>query len=271
MANSPQLRVNSIPRYQPLVHQFNLQIPQSCADSSAKIANIRRHIAAAEKLHQELMSIQDKIEFGNKGIVVTGLIRDTCVAFLDLAASILPDRNPAQGTARIASASVGIGDSLGEILSGNANWSTIGIRTVDNINSAVQGKSAGAQLAQLKIRQVTDMAPAAVSAAQRDTAKAKAEAQQGAVNTAFDTVSGVIAMGSTAADDNYSSISRSLSGVKAAYTYNVAVASRLDTYLQDQTDVAAARAGYVQSYRQQIAKLTNDLRAALSEFERCAV
>lgn len=247
-----------------------LQPPTRCATEADKVRNLQNHIAAIQAAHRDMMKANDKIDFGNRAIVVTGLIRDTCVGFLDLAASLVPGK-AAQNVAKAGSTAVSVADSAGEILAGTADPTTIALRTLGNVNGSLKPTSVGGQIAQLKVKQFTNLAPGVVAGVKGDRVKAQAELQKGTINTLIDTVSASVKAASTAPTDKYARTVQGLGVVKAALNYNAAVAARLDTYLNDQTANRISRAEFETSHKTQIRRLEEALRAAQREHTICSV
>ncbi len=84
MAEPSIIKSTANPEVNALYHRNQVATPQSCVDVSGKVSNIRRQIAALDEMTQARMEINRKIAFGNRAILIAGIVQDTCVAFLDL-------------------------------------------------------------------------------------------------------------------------------------------------------------------------------------------
>lgn len=68
--------------------RLRLAPPAQCLAHAQKAANIGRHIQALEDPHHEPMAIQDRLNFANKVYSFARIVKDTSMAFLDLAGAI---------------------------------------------------------------------------------------------------------------------------------------------------------------------------------------
>lgn len=70
-------------------HKFQLAVPQSCAAESEKVLNLRRELAELESHLIEIDKLESRMEFLSMGKLAASFVSETCIGFLDLAASIL--------------------------------------------------------------------------------------------------------------------------------------------------------------------------------------
>lgn len=76
-------------------HKFQIPTPESCGTESEKVARLRAILNDVHEQAAEAERLNSKMGFILKGILVTEIIRETSIGFLDLAASAFASINPA--------------------------------------------------------------------------------------------------------------------------------------------------------------------------------
>ncbi|WP_299684092.1 hypothetical protein [uncultured Tateyamaria sp.] len=97
--------------------------PQSCSGYSDKVANLERTIASVEQDFEEAVALAKRMGYLNNAILVTSVIKDSCVAFLDIGASILDTMGMKQAakTASAGVAAIDIADNGSKWLHGQTS------------------------------------------------------------------------------------------------------------------------------------------------------
>lgn len=242
--------------------------PAACTIHIQKIDNIGRHMRAMEDTHRELMSIQDRLNFANKAYTFARLVKDTSVAFLDLAGAIVGGQAGVVGG--LGNAAIDTAGSISEVAHGQGDATTIALRTANSVVSNLPTKGAGGQFGVMSGQQVIGVANTANemrTAPNIQTAQQKAA--QGGVNLMADSIKGVADMASTAEGDTYSKVGRAAALVKAAYAYDRALNETLEQRLQTEFDIASARQVYIHNNRMVMQRLRRDLTEAMDLLKSC--
>lgn len=130
---------------------FQVAIPESCSGDVEKINNFRKHIAELEAELNEVDKIASRFELISKAKVVSAIVMESSISFLDLAANIFKPINPA------ASNAAGMGVSVirttkdaGDLVNGQKTKSqfvtSLGKNTLDFASSTSKFGSSGAQI-----------------------------------------------------------------------------------------------------------------------------
>jgi len=75
-------------------HHYNVVAPQLCGEEQVKVANLRRLLESTNDDLAEIERYQSKMDFLNSAELVTALVMETSIGFLDLAASAFSSINP---------------------------------------------------------------------------------------------------------------------------------------------------------------------------------
>ena len=78
---------------------FQVAIPESCSGDVEKINNFRKHIAELEAELNDVDKVASRFELISKAKVVSAIIMESSISFLDLAANIFKPINPAAADA----------------------------------------------------------------------------------------------------------------------------------------------------------------------------
>lgn len=130
---------------------FQVAIPESCSSDVEKINNFRKHIAELEAELKEVDKIASRFELVSKAKIVSAIIMESSISFLDLAANIFKPINPA------ASNAAGMGVSVirttkdtGELMNGQKNGgqfvTSLGQNALNFASSTTTFGSSGAQI-----------------------------------------------------------------------------------------------------------------------------
>lgn len=251
-----------------IYRRHQIRPPESCVVHAEKIDNIGRHMRALEDTHRELMAIQDRLNFANKAYTFARLVKDTSMAFLDLAGALAGGQAGVVGG--LGNAAIDTASSISEVTHGQGDAKTIALRSANSIVSNLPAKGAGGQFGVMSGQQILGMATTVnemTSAPNLQTAQQKAA--QGGVNLLADTIKGVSDMASTAEGDRFNKIGRAAALVKAAYAYDRALNETLEQRLQTEYDIASARQVYIHNNRMVMQRLRRDLTEAQTLLQGC--
>ncbi|TWI29905.1 hypothetical protein [Paracoccus sulfuroxidans] len=248
--------------------RLRLDPPAQCIAHAQKAANIGRHIQALEETHRELMSIQDRLNFANKAYTFARIVKDTSVAFLDLAGAIAGGQAATVGSVGVAA--IDTATSVSEVAHGQGDAATIALRTANSANSVLKGPGAGGTFGQMSGQQTIGMAQTVNEMRSAPSAgAAQQKAAQGAVNLMADTVKGVADMASTSESDKFGKAGRVAAIIKAAYGYKAALNDTIEQRLQTEYDIASAKAVYLHNNRLIMERYRKDLREAMDLLNQC--
>lgn len=248
-----------------------LRNPQSCVSQQAKIENIKRHMRALEDTHRELMAIQDRLNFMNKVYTFGRLVKDTSIAFLDMASASFPEP-----VARTAGMGIGAIDTLGavsEAAQGQGTWSNVALRGANAVVSNVKTNSAAETFTQMSMKQVLGTSQNVHDMATAPDRKAALEkGVQGNVNVMADTIKDMADLAEKSDKANagrYQTIGQVAGVTKAIYNYQKALSETFEQRLQTEYDIASTRQLYLHNNRLVMQKLRKDLNEALDLLIAC--
>lgn len=129
-------------------HQYQVFVPQTCQAESQKVTNLRNQIKELESHLVEINKMESKMEFLSTGKLVAAFTAETCIGFLDLAASILsavPGGKAAENVAKNGMASIKFSKDMGEFSTGKINTTQLVYRTSQNIKSVTPADNLGSK------------------------------------------------------------------------------------------------------------------------------
>lgn len=248
--------------------RHQIRQPQTCSVHSEKVDNIRRHMRALEDTHRELLTIQDRLDFANKVYTFGRLVKDSSIAFLDLAGALVSGK--AGVVAGVGKSAVETAGALSEYAHGQIDGTTLSLRVANSAAANIQPNGAGGQFAAMSARQalgtaqtVDDMRNA------RTHDEAISRGIQGNVNVMADTVKDMANMASTSGSDRPARIGRAAALVQSAYNYQNALNETFEQRLQTEYDIASTRQVYLHNNRLAMQRLRKDLNEALGLLETC--
>lgn len=251
-----------------IYRRHQIRSPQSCTVHTEKLENIRRHMQAIEDTHRELMTIQDRLDFANKVYTFGRLVKDSSIAFLDLAGALVGGKAGLVGS--IGNSAIETAGAVSEYAHGQIDGTTLSLRTANAMASAAQPKGAGGQFAAMSARQalgtantVNDMRNAPSHEA------ALASGIQGNVNVMANTVKDMAEMASSAPTDNYAKVGRAAALVQAAYNYQNALNQTFEQRLQTEDDIRSTRQVYLHNNRMTMQRLRSQYGEALELLQSC--
>lgn len=248
--------------------RLRLDPPAQCVAQAQKAANIGRHIQALEDTHRELMAIQDRLDFANKVYTFARIVKDTSVAFLDLAGAIAGGKAATVGSLGVAA--IDTATSVSEVAHGQGDALTIALRTANSANSVLKGPGAGGTFGQMSGQQAIGMAQTVNDMRGAPSAGAgQQKAAQGAVNLMADTVKGVADMAATSESDRYGKAGRVAAIIKAAYGYKAALNDTIEQRIATEYDIATSKAVYLHNNRLIMERYRRDLREAMDLLNQC--
>lgn len=242
--------------------------PESCVDLSEKIANVRKQIKILEEHTAARTSSIKQQQFYNKAIFVSTVIRDTSIAFLDMAASLVPGEVN-QWVAKIGSASVTTSQTVAESLAGQGTLGEKLHRSFDTVVGLLSPKSS-AGIAGVAKAQTASNLTNLVKNSSGDAETKSREAIKFGVNQSLDNAISTIELAKIGKQAPVlDKVGKGLSTLKVAANYGFNLEAAQDAYFSEvyslQTQSFDANMAFVQGMR----KLTKDLETALASFEEC--
>ena len=251
------------------LRQYRLLEGSSCLTLFEKGENIRRHMRALDSANAEMIRIKDRLEFLDKAILVTTLIRDTSHAFLDMAGAALPGADRVSKPALFA---IDGFTSAGELATGQGDAAKIALRTANSVNSVTMpGKYSN--VAQYKAQQAINLAQGSKDMADaKDRATRQMQGNKMSINLLADSVKSMADMSIKDAK-NVRDTGRVVGGVavaiKAAYSYRVNVTQAFEQYAKSSEDNAMDRASLLNAHTISMQRLRKSYDESLAALEAC--
>lgn len=272
----PRIRMTPNFTKQQSYFRFGIQEPKSCGGAQAKIDNLRRQLEAIKKQKEEALAIQDRLEFYNRAILVSSLVKETCYSFLDLAVSIGSAALPsplAKKVEMVGNTGMGAIDMAGtvtEYAHGQANGRDLVKTGVGALNKILPAKDNVQKALQYGTSQNLEMADLLDVAKKGDKEKTREQVQRSGTNMGLDTA---ILGFDTMPDDTPGAkrMKAGLSTVKAAKRYSDALDDTLDGYLDEKVGIAESRFAIKQRMRLLVEGAEDKLDKALEEFSHCMI
>lgn len=251
------------------LRQYRLLEGSSCLTLFEKGENIRRHMRALDSANAEMIRIKDRLEFLDKAILVTTLIRDTSYAFLEMAGAALPGADRVSKPALFA---IDGFTSAGELATGQGDAAKIALRTANSVNSVTMpGKYSN--VAQYKAQQAINLAQGSKDMADaKDRATRQMQGNKMSINLLADSVKSMADMSIKDAK-NVRDTGRVVGGVavaiKAAYSYHVNVTQAFEQYAKSSEDNAMDRASLLNAHTISMQRLRKSYDESLAALEAC--
>lgn len=258
---------------------YNVQQPQSCGSERTKVANLRKLIESHEAKIIEIEKFKDKQDFVNGAMLVTAVVLETSIGFLDLAAAMLGSINPkAAAAAETGLFAIEAAGKTSEAAHGQRSWASAaghiadkGVDTAVSVSKpdTIAGK---ALLSSAKLKY--DAAVITIKASfGADTATIK--------NDSFDMVkdrskSLAEMVGDGLSDADYKAAGKTIEGlvvVAEMYEAGTKYHNALDQRMNDYFDHKEWVASYVADEKIRLLRTINgfkqDLKKAVAELEAC--
>lgn len=269
MADTPIAMSSRIPALDRAYKKAGTLTPASCVDLSRKIANIQRQIQALEDYTTEMQSSIRTQQRLNKGLLVATIIRDSCVAFLDLAAALAPGKT-GEWTAKLGNAAISTASSVGEIAAGQGDALTIGQRTFDTAAGLVPGNSAGAIMGVAKAQQASSIATLIKASGESDATAREREVIKTSTIMMLDNAISTVDLAKLGREaPGLDKVGKGLSMVKASANYGFNLRSAQDAYFNEDYALMQRKFDVDFNYTQGLKKLGKQLTEALAVFEEC--
>ena len=269
MADTPIAMSSRIPALDRAYKKTGTLTPTSCVDLSRKIANIQRQIQALEDYTAEMQSSIRTLQRLNKGLLVATVIRDSCVAFLDLAAELAPGKT-GKWTAKLGNAAISTASSVGEIATGQGDALTIGQRTFDTAVGLVDDKSAGAILGVAKAQQASSIATLIKASGESDATAREREVIKTSTIMMLDNAISTVKLANLGSEAPVlDKVEKGLNMVKASANYGFNLRSAQDAYFNEDYALMQRKFDVDFNYTQGLKRLGKQLTEALAVFEEC--
>lgn len=240
--------------------------PQSCGHLAKKVTNIRAKIKSIEDIAADRLARNSKISGLNKALLIAGVVQDTCVAFLDLAAALVPDER-VQRVAKAGVWSISTAETASQLAYGQTDMVSASHKTIDSTIGALSPKTTIGKTTQ-HIAQ-SHSAIAGVAITDLKGGDTKSEAKKMMINTAFDKVQFMLDVGNTTDNTIAKKVGSGLGLAKAALNYRMALEKRSKDYWDEQTDLVVDEAETKTRNTIAVRRITTDLNAAIAEFDAC--
>lgn len=224
-------------------HLFELAIPESCSGQSEKLANFRRHRKELAAEQKEIERIASRYELVSKARLVTAIVMETSISFLDLAAAIFEPINPAAAKAAARGvATVRATKSLGELMTREKNFGQFAVSvTQEALNVAAQSKKYDNTMSLALLAKARTHVSAVGVAVEQASGASADEVKKSGIDLAKGTLTDSIAVvGSALSESGYSKTAKVISvfGVidgifEATSGYNTALGQHIETRIQD--------------------------------------
>lgn len=269
MADTPIAMSSKIPALDRAYKKAGTLTPASCVDLSRKITNIQRQIQALEDYTTEMQSSIRTQQRLNKGLLVATIIRDSCVAFLDLAAALAPGKT-GEWTAKLGNAAISTASSGAEIATGQGNAMTIGQRTFDTAAGLVPGNSAGAIMGVAKAQQASSIATLIKASGESDASAREREVIKTSTIMMLDNAISTVDLAKLGREaPGLDKVGKGLSMVKASANYGFNLRAAQDVYFNEDFALMQRKFELDTNYTQGLKKLGKQLAEALAVFEEC--
>lgn len=246
-------------------HRFAIMVPQTCQAESAKVANLRAQLRELEEQIQDVEKINDKIQFLAKAELVTAIVMETSIGFLDLSAAIFAPINPAASkVAKAGAAAVKSTKDVGEYKMGKQNFAQLSTRLTKHSLSVAAPKSLAGKVMLNQAKTHVDAVKIAVDSMSGASKESLRKDGQDFVKDAgmrnIETIGD--AMGEASKTAKVVAALSLLDGVySAANDYNSALESRFGTYLDQ---VEASRSSLI-SQKQMLKGLMTRIKGLLEK------
>lgn len=258
---------------------FQVAIPESCSGEVEKINNFRKHIAELEAELNEIDKIASRFELISKAKVVSAIIMESSISFLDLAAAIFKPINPAAADA------AGMGVSVirttkdaGEMMNGQKTKSqfatALGKNALDFASSHSKFASSGAQviLSQAKTQMgVINLAVTQASGAStEDMSKAAFDFSTDAARNLLSTIQIGAKDSGMRKTAGVLSVFAIFDGMyRAMIDYDAALEKHFDARIDDKLWVANFRQSQKSMLRNTLSSLQTALKRAEANLDAC--
>ncbi len=256
-------------------HRYDIKVPQSCGTEAMKVANLRAQIRELEDQMAEVDRIHDRLIFLSKGELISAIVMETSIGFLDLAASLFTSINPqAAKVAKQGAVAVKSVKDVGEYKMGKKNFAQLSANAAKNALGLVDtGKM---ELAgKVMLNQAKTHVDAARIAINATSGASQSDIRQDAGAFAKDaglrnleTVGD--ALGAASKTAKVSKAFSLLDGVYAAANdYNKALESRFDTHLDNTMSARSSMMVQKANLRRVMTLIKDRLKEAMVEFDGC--
>ncbi|MEL7090452.1 MAG: hypothetical protein AAFN94_01840 [Pseudomonadota bacterium] len=261
-------------------HAKQIYMPQSCVGYSDKISNLERTIANLEKEFDAALDHARYVGRLNKGLLVASVIKDTCVGFLDVGASVLKmaGMTKAAEVAEKGVAAIDFADTTTNFAMGNIN----GAQAATSYSHLAAGQMKDDNMTQAATKYVTQTYTGAGKVMANSVGQPKAKAQdagKGYVKDQIMNTADVIVKGAKESKQPWGDkLGGIMNGVKlmvAADNYGNALEKTFDTYLEEKEYVDSLIRRAEQEFRpkiremkSQFAKLKMDLQGCINDAQK---
>lgn len=269
MADTPIVMSSRIPALDRAYKKAGTLTPASCVDLSRKIANIQSQIKALEDYNAESQSSIRTQQRLNKGLLLATVVRDTCVAFLDLAAALAPGKT-GEWTAKFASAAISTAPTVIELTTGHGDAKTIAQRTLDTALGLVPAKSSGTIMGVAKAQQASSIATLIKASGESDATTREREVIKTSTIMMLDNAISTVDLAKLGKEaPGLDKLGKGLSMVKASASYGFNLRAAQDTYFNEDFALMQRKFELDMGYTQGLRKLSKQLTEALAVFEEC--
>ena len=256
-------------------HQFQIYTPESCGTEAAKVRNLRTQLRELDSQIREVDRLQDNLEFLSKAELVTSIVMETSIGFLDLAAAILEPVNPfASQTAKTGVSGIRSVKALGEYSNGKLNKAQLATELTSQSLNVVKPKGLAGKVALQQAKMHVDAVAIAVNSSS-GVSQEKLAAQS--LKFAKDRALGNLGVAGDALGEasKTAKVAKGLSLLDGVYTaaigYGDALEGRFNTRLEQRMSTQQWAQTQKANLKHLMARVKELLAQATSELEACTV
>ena len=254
-------------------HQFQIYTPESCGSETQKVRNLCAQLRELDVEIQKVDKLHDKLEFLSKAELVTAIVMETSIGFLDLAAAILDPINPyASQTAKTGVSGIRSAKALGEYSNGTLNKAQLSTELSSQALNVANPKGLAGKVA---LQQAKMHVGAVALAVNSNSGVSQEKLEDQSLNFVKDRALGNLSTvgGALGETSKTSRVAKGLSLLDGVYTaamgYREALDGRFDTRLEQRMSTQRWEQAQKASLKNLLTRVKALLKQATSELEAC--
>ncbi|MEO0744482.1 MAG: hypothetical protein AAFY49_03955 [Pseudomonadota bacterium] len=249
--------------------------PKSCTGYADKMSNLERTIGAVDADFEDELAALAFQETVNDAMLVTSVLKDSCVAFLDLGAAILHTVGMKQaamaaekGLDAINAAEDGLKIIDGKMKASDALKKVADMGTDKLTKGHKQGKALGHA-----IKRKTDGMKVVADAATARTGKDKRQIAADYVRNQIDSTADIIIDAVSGKDDKalkrLGGVMQGVKGLVALHKYNQSLEGSFDHHIDEQDVINARKRDAQDRYRRKMKQLKAEMEQLKAKMKGC--
>ncbi|MEL6887660.1 MAG: hypothetical protein AAFO86_03030 [Pseudomonadota bacterium] len=249
--------------------------PKSCTGYADKMSNLERTIGAVDADFEDELAALAFQETVNDAMLVTSVLKDSCVAFLDLGAAILHTVGMKQaamaaekGLDAISAAEDGLKVIDGKMKASDALKKVADIGTDRLTKGHKQGKALGHA-----IKRKTDgmkvVADAATARTGKDKRQIAADYVRNQINSTADIIIDAVSSKDDKALKRLGGVIQGVKGLVALHKYNLSLEGSFDHHIDEQDVINARKRDAQDRYRRKMKQLKAEMEQLKTKMKGC--